>query len=210
MVKNISLYDVCLYNPFKQDDIDKLKDSYIEFTENDSPLDLDNIIRYIILIYDRKSPQQQLYPILEQRKLATAELVGFKKQPDGRFDKDVNDLLLCQYQKVNSMIIRYVTLFFDLEYTSYIAFLEMYNKELINSLSQNDSKEIKILQENLDKLRSKMTEARTKMFSGDNSASLEQTLYKNYTQKLPSRLRPEEFSMAIMEGNIDIKHPYKK
>lgn len=75
------------------------------------------IVRYIVCFYDPNSPFAHLE--WEQRNLASAEFVGFRKNDDGGYTEAVQTILNCEIECIRSMVIRYCRVVRNPEYATY-------------------------------------------------------------------------------------------
>jgi hypothetical protein len=80
-----------LYDPTDKEQIQKLIDSYPEFSVELPSLEKDRerLIQYVILMYDQNSQAKVLIKDLFQRKALVAKMVGFRVGSDKKFKKQI-------------------------------------------------------------------------------------------------------------------------
>ncbi len=149
------------------------------------------VIRYIIMMYDFNTEMPEYFPDYMVRKREVARISGFKLRDGDRFREEVEDILIGENQQVNDMIVRYVKLFENPDYVTYVSYWSMLNAEVVKSLAANDAKEVKIIRENIDKLRQTIGELSREIFKGDDSKSLRRALYRGM-ERDKLGIRPEE------------------
>jgi len=153
-------------------------------------------LKYICLVYDKGSPLHDAYPDLYKKKMVAAELVKFLKEPDGKYDKNVEEVIQCENETVNAMIIRYVTGMKSVLYQKYVLFSELHTRESIKLL--NGSSKI----DEYKKISAELENCESQLLSGDNLLHEDLTRYY-FEDKL--ELRPEDIAIKIAEGKEPIK-----
>ena len=87
---------------------------YPEFTESINKLSastpIDKVFKYIVFIYDSKSPYVTQISDLTTRKIQAAKDVGFRTNHASGFSSSVVSMLNCQSDVINEIIIRYLRL----------------------------------------------------------------------------------------------------
>jgi len=120
-----------------------------------STMQFENVFKYIVFVYDQKSPfYTQIEDIIERKKKAALE-AGFMPKNYGGFSDDVKRMLNCENNNINQMIIRYCRIQ-SKDFTGLIASQEAYyqiNLQLITVKSDDEDpiKTAKVKAE-LDKL----------------------------------------------------------
>ena len=104
-------------------------------------ISIDKVFKYIVFVYDAKSPFfNQIEDLVDRKKQAIVE-AGFKPDNSGNFRDSVKDILNCEDNKVNKMIIRYCRMQ-GKDFTNLIASQEAYyqiNLELIKGISKEEN-----------------------------------------------------------------------
>jgi len=168
----------------------------------DAPLDKAKVIRYIILFYDMAEELSQSHPDLMARKLYAADVAGFERV-DRKFSDEVAEMLIGGNANVNRMIVRYVQLFPEPEYPSYIAYQSMLMQQMAAAMGSSDPKIIKEIRQNITDLNKQISALAEKIFRGETTASLIKALYSSM-QETKLGVRPEDIARAIKDGTLDI------
>lgn len=110
---------------------------------------IENIVVYIALVYDRKSP---LYKIddMDKRKSSAAVMAGFHY--NGEFDPHVVRMIRCKVPKINLMILRYCRMLNNRKYALFVAGTESFHTTLNEIMNYVPSDEGDILRDNKTKL----------------------------------------------------------
>lgn len=141
------------------------------------------VIRYIVCFYDNNSPFSPL--AWEERKLASAEYVGFTRNEDGGFAEPVQKILNCEEEVIRAMVIRYCRIVKGPEYATYKILEWNYNTK---SLMATNIK-LKDIEQDLTALRT----YRDIFLGGDPSSQLRDYFYAivSEEEKELLKLRPE-------------------
>jgi hypothetical protein len=83
--------------------------------------DHERIFKWVVYTYDRQSPLVKEVTELMKRKGEAAVLAGYKTDEDGRFEEEVEDLLLGKSPEVNNLIVAYISRFADPHYIMLVA-----------------------------------------------------------------------------------------
>lgn len=173
---------------------------YPEFAE-EIPFDRYTAIRYIILMYDMgNSEVQALFPDYMTRKRNCALMAGFDVKK-GKFEEDVETALIGANVEFNAMIVRYVRMFNNPDYVSYVSFYEMLIKNVHLSIQTTDAKEMTTIRTNISNLRDMISDVTRNIFRGDDSVGLVKQLYATMEEE-KLKLRPELMSVAILNRDI--------
>ena len=104
-------------------------------------IDRNKVIRFIILCYDKKSPLLAEKNLIK-RKVDACTLAGIEKE-DGKFPKDIEEMISNKNLVINRMICRYSRLQSDLQYSLLAAGLEnFYGNVSILSAPNNGQMEM--------------------------------------------------------------------
>ena len=121
------------------DRIPELKNAF-HFKKYTLSLEKDAIIRYIFLVYDKRSPLQKSSDPLKRKTMAAA-YAGWEANDDGLFSDEVDKVMKCQNSAVNAMIVAFVRMFNDPRWTTLVAGNEaLYQKmEAMISLGRGEN-----------------------------------------------------------------------
>jgi hypothetical protein len=200
-----------LYNPSDKEDIQKLINSYPEFSVELANLEKDRerLIQYIIIFYDKNSEVKNRIKDLFQRKASVAQMVGFRLDKNGKFKETIKECLLGQNDSFNSMCIKYMMLFNNPDIAMLEVMTDLYAKELAKSLKttpKTPSKDVKETLANIDQLNKQINIKTESIFGGQEPRKLEEKLYY-YMEQERLRLSPEDIARKIQDGeritNID-------
>lgn len=140
-----------LINPMLVDDISDLKKTAVGvLKEFDWSMDkIVEVVKYIALVYDRKSP---LYKIddIDKRKASAAIMAGFSY--DGEFGENVVRMIRCRVPKINLMILRYCRMCNGRKYALFVAGNESFHGTLSEIMNYVPSDDGDILKDNKTKL----------------------------------------------------------
>jgi hypothetical protein len=133
--------DKTRYDVHKRDLILQMGEDITAFSEYKGKLPPKKLFQYIVLMYDPDSPMRREVGHYQQRKGACADLVEFKKEKDGRFIKEVDEMLVGTDEKVNKLIAAYISHLAIPEYTELIVLLEIQRIKAFEAFggSVNDS-----------------------------------------------------------------------
>jgi hypothetical protein len=158
-------------------------------------------IRYIILMYDLNNSEiQALYPDYMTRKRSCAMMAGFTVTKN-RFAKEVEGAIIGMDQVFNRMIVRYIRLFNNPEYVSYVAYWEMLIKNVEMSMGEDNAQELTRIRGNIEGLRINIAKITEEVFRGDKTIELKKELYKSMEEERLA-LRPEDIAAAIQSKNL--------
>jgi hypothetical protein len=166
---------------------------YREFIQPTPSLNRAKLFRYIPLVYDKNSPLREHIEDIKKLKGKAAELAGFKRTND-RYPEQVEMMIACRNQTVNSMIIRYVTLHKNKLFHRYVVLSEMYDNMSIRLLdSQANKSEI----EAFGSLGDQIDEITQELLSKDTDL---QESFEEYYLENQLRLRPEDIAERLLNG----------
>lgn len=193
-----------MYDPWSEKTVKKLE-AYEEFAV-DFGISKEQVVAYIILMYDMNSPLRKEIPYFNQRKLMAAELAGFKKDKDGKFKADYEAIILGQNGLSESAISKYIRLFASPKYLALVYYWSILSLEFSNITSASESKDLKNTIANIEKLEAKINECTDILFGGDDTMNIKRALYES-VEKENLKLTPEAIANA---DDIDdlIGNPY--
>jgi hypothetical protein len=164
----------------------------------EGPLDANNVIRYIVLCYDKGSPILTKYMQDDvKRKTLSAQYAGFPTNDEGLFDQDVDEMMKCINPAVNEMIIDFLRLFNDPNWALLMSGLESYYQKLQQIVSvdlggnKRDMFQIEETKGKLFKQAQEMSaslEKAAQKILGDVNPYLQRDLYCVIDQEIKNRL----------------------
>ena len=198
-------YSRCLYDPFGKDTVQKLE-QYPEFQFECE--DKAKVIAYLILMYDIASSEVRTYSDrLYERKKFAAIKAGFKLDKDGKFDEEIEKIIIGENDAFNDAVIRYVRMFGLPDLPRHTAYNEMLDKELAAAHKETDPKIRKVIRENIDELSKEIEAIERKIFTGEETENVRKSLYR-LMEKQKLGLRPEDMAVAIEEKKIRVPDVY--
>lgn len=169
------------------------------------------IVKYVVYCYDKESPLVDAYKKRwSVKKRESAIAAGFKQDDKGHFSEHVDELIFCQNDAVNKLILRYLYLLHDRLFQTYVIYNEMYlhqSEELIKFNFAQPS-HAKAAKENLDTLNKDIEELEFKIFSGEETKKMKDLLYEE-SSNIFNDLRPERIAIRIEKGETPVDYnPY--
>lgn len=182
-------------------------DQYDEFkTPLGKELPLYKVIRYIILMYDMYTEMGQIFPDIFLRKREVAQLAGFemkKKAGIKKFHPDVSQFLVNKNQFTTQMILRYVRMFNNPDYITYVSYWTMLTDQVLASMDPGDAQDVGRIRKNIQDLNRDISVLTTSIFKGDSSRELIKSLYASMEEE-QLRLRPEDIANDIKDDKVDV------
>jgi hypothetical protein len=155
------------------------------------PLHRRKVLKYIIGVYDKKSPLRT--SDIMKTKILAAELAGFKRTSN-RFERLVDAMMMCEIEQINAMIVRYVSIQKDVTYQKYCILQEAYaraGKEILDGATKDINQ--------FTKIEDELTATQDELVQNDNSEKIKQELYRFYLEDRVE-LRPEEIAAKLKEN----------
>jgi len=170
---------------------------WAEFKSHKYPLlQFNKIFKWIVFVYDMNSPFQKINDIIK-RKVEVARYVKLFEDANDISD-DVKKILLNEDKAVNRMLIAYVRMHRESKYAVVVALEQkFYNDLLISQDGKKVNPAIEITQKKLE-------EARSDLFSHDNTSKLRQEFYEYMEEERIDAIRPEIIADLILEGKKPI------
>jgi len=191
--------DAFLYDPTKDVSLEKLKSNHVDFQADLGDLNKQRkkLIRFIILQYDLNTPLRLEYNDYFKRKANAALLAGFKRnKQSGKFKESVADAMVGKNDAVNGMIIRYLMNFYNEDYLQLILYWEYLGQLGRNMLNDLSPQKINVI-DNMRKAISSLTE---KIFGGDESVELKQSLYRALDME-KNNLHPDNIARDLKDNS---------
>lgn len=170
--------------------------SYEEFYGICPGLQKANVFRYIFYVYDKQSPLTKFFgDNILKRKYEGALLAGFKLNENKRFSDHIEAMIKCEYSEVNRMIIRFLRMQGDHDFSYLSALVDGFYMELPN-IQGGDVRN----SEKVDKMKKRIEELQKSLTNNDNTKRLIVDIYKfiDDEQKIP--YRPESIALKMSKG----------
>ena len=170
---------------------------WAEFKSHKYPLlQFNKIFKWIVFVYDMNSPFQKINDIIK-RKVEVARYVKLFEDANDISD-DVKKILLNEDKIANRMLIAYVRMHRESKYAVVVALEQkFYNDLLISQEGKKVNPAIEITQKKLE-------EARSDLFSHDNTSKLRQEFNEYMEEERIDAIRPEIIADLILEGKKPI------
>jgi hypothetical protein len=158
-------------------------------------LNRNDVIRYVVYVYDKESPYRKKYKDVNTRKIHCALEAGFSLNENNEFSASIERMINGGDEKVNDMIVEYVKMHYDVKY-SYVVMMEaIYYDNLIKAMVDGTAmgkiSDLKQVQEELEK-------AQKELLAQDNNRGLIKALYgKIDSDRL--ELSPEDIARKIKD-----------
>lgn len=191
----------CLFDPKRTDLIQATKHIKEFDVELSYRVSLRTIIRYIALMYDASSPLWREVRSLPLRKAVAMELAGAKKDRMGRFERPIEIILEGRNQDVNAMMMKYIVLQNNPDWTNFIVYQQMYYMDVAKAMSgaYKDTSKATVA---IERLSSLVDKGVVRLLGGEGEApQILDVIYKEATKDLD--VSPEEISKHI-ENSGDV------
>ena len=161
-------------------------------------LDNNQVMQYILLMYDMRSPYRKKFNDVLKRKIEVAHDCMFKTGDGGTFESVVEDFLKGKNRIVNQKIVQFVILHRSYKY-SYQISVETAYFNLMLEIQAGDTKSISKLGEIRDELETNLTE----LLNQDENFYLKEEMLK-YIEDDRLQLRPEDIAKKLQNGEPPI------
>jgi hypothetical protein len=189
----------------KEDALEKYPNlkKYPEFTKEVS--DFNRVLKYIAFVYDKNTPLHVINNIMA-RKIEAANLAGLDKD-----DEEYPNIIGCRNPLVSGMIIRYIRMHKDLDYSEYTVANEAYYNQQGKLLSDDTSTidKTKDLIANSKELRIRIDILRQELLNNDSNKNLERELEEAIEEE-QLMIRPELIAKLIKEEGLEKTNSYLK
>ena len=174
----------------------------------DVKIDIDKLVKYIVLMYDPRTPMIEMTDDYWSRKFEVFDMCGFR-QKNGKFIDGAEDIALGRIEQVNDLIMEFLVQVAKPKW-SYIIFLNesilKYTKQANNDIiKKGDVDTMSALFEKLDEaVRSWMQSN-----SDETNAFMDRLYYKIHQELV--KIRPEAYAKRIIAGDeLEDDNPYGK
>lgn len=173
---------------------------YNEFTYPIDPekYNRNQIIHFIVLVYDKESPFRKKYSDITTRKIQCALEVGWKMQENGKFSDSIVAILNNGYSWYNDMIVAYIKLHYNSKYAFYVMLENIFYENLHKSFwgdIKNKVSELKQIEEAFGQAQRELT-------ANDNSKDLTKALYRK-VQLEKVDFSPEVIAQKLKDGTVE-------
>lgn len=148
-------------------------------------MDHNKLLKYIFLLYDRKTPLKAIDDLLK-RKLEAAQMAGFEVDKSGYFAENVDRMMKGFNSDANKMIIRVVRMQHDVTFATMVTGYEsLYQKLELTLSAAADAKKSEVEVENLKgklweqakKMRDDLNMMSADLLNDDNNPYLRKDLF---------------------------------
>lgn len=160
-----------------------------------------HLFRYIVLMYDPKSPMVRDVSDYWQRKLECVEAAGFRVKADGSIEKPTEEFLLGQNQVVIDCIIDFLAYVKAPTWSALIFMYEMLLKYTNDSFSPSGKDSTKV--EEVYKISQRIQDLTT-TFLGEQMAEETNKFKKRLMYRVEEKrlgIRPEDFAERLAKGD---------
>jgi hypothetical protein len=192
---------------------EKILDSYAaifdrkRYPEFFCPLDglnINNVLRYIVLLYDPHTPFDEII-ILPERKMHAAIEAGFTIGKNGRFPLEVEKMITGANQEINAMIFRYLYISCTPKVNHQKTLMEFVYLMQVG-IAGGDYKDTYF--KNMTEATSLLTKYAEEMLKGDTHTQTIEHYYRALAAE-PIELRPEDIAKKLSAGE-DIIFNYEQ
>lgn len=193
-------FSKCLYDPHDKGLVKNLS-KYEEFTLELGELEphRTEVFRFVVMMYDLRTPLRKIYPDHNERKREAAFLAGFKFNKNKRFKPFVEDGVLGLNEAVAAMVARYVILFGIPEYSALVGSQSQYAGIIYKMIQQTATKD-EIAQHRL--LLEDIYRYETKVYGGAETLEMRKALYVNMESRLLAP-KPEAMAQRLKDNPED-------
>lgn len=181
---------------------------YPEFKEDLDSLQnhKNKVLRYVVYNYDSNSPFVRNIDDIVKRKIASAKQAGFKIGEDGRFDKNVDEMLQGQVHVINRMIIRYCRLQYPMEFALILTGHESFYNILSELTTTSEDGRTSTLNEadkksalfgKAEGMMKKLDDTKARLFNKDINNGLDRDLFKVVEEDALNELKLSPEKMAV-------------
>lgn len=196
-----------LYDPSSKKDIQRLQ------KENPNIFDMDLfenhklcqfhecILRYIILVYDMRSPLHVTIKNHNERKVKAMLMSGLEADDLGKFNGEIEQALL--YGKdsgVARMIVKYIYLFNSVDYSELMGMIEI-NSQILRKIHNDKTTKDTLAQ--LQTTSKRIKELTVAVFGGAETKEIEEQLYEQLNMSRIS-FRPEMIARQYADKDAKI------
>jgi len=176
--------------------------SFVKQRNDNTTVPTINIIRFIVLCYDKESTLREQYKARwTLRKKMAAKESGLLNL-EAKHKANVDDIIYGNIQEINAIIVKYLSLLFDRDFMAYAVYAEILIKQyeqLIKFKFDRPSDAAKA-KENVESLQKDLTDLEEKIFGGGDVKSLKNLLNREAKHFAIAELRPESVVSKLEKG----------
>ena len=161
-------------------------------------LDNNQVMQYVICMYDMHSPYRKKHHDVLKRKIEVAHDCSFKILDGGIFEPVVEDFLKGRNRVINQKIVRYAILHRSYKYAYQIS-VETAYFNLMLEVQSGETKSITKLGELRDELENNLSE----LLNQDENPFLKDEMLK-YLEDEHLGLRPEDIALKLQKGETPV------
>lgn len=162
-------------------------------------IDNDKVNRYVLLLYDQKSPYRAKYHDILKRKIEVAHDLAFKTLDDGNFESPIEDMLRGKNTIINKKIVQFVRMHRSFKY-SYLVSMESAYYNLMLEIIGGETRNIGKAKE----MRNDLEESLLEILNQDNNPFLKDEVLR-YIEDERLELRPEDIARKSQNGEKPIE-----
>jgi hypothetical protein len=172
--------------------------------------DFNKILRYISFMYDSKTPLHVITNV-SARKVEAATLAGFEKNAAGRFSEDIELVLSCNDSEVVSMIMRYIRMHKNADFSQFVVYDESYHRQLEKMFTDDvsNAEKTKDFFQNTNNLKKEIVNLSSILLNQDTSKGLVDSFYDSVEEE-QLMIRPELMAKLLGEKGSDAAKKYLK
>jgi hypothetical protein len=188
------------YFDIKKTDFIKESFKYPEFDMKGLEKIRENLIIYIVLLYDKHSPiRQDIESPFAQKKKEAATLAGLSN--GGRVSSEIADILIGEHDGFNMAFTKYLTFQHNFQLQK-VAILELtQEKAMMNAMKDGSQKSLQLVMD----VTNQLEEAINKLTGGEEIPKMKAAIQAE-AGKLNEGIRPEDYVEREKTG--DIESPY--
>jgi len=191
----------CLFSPLGdnlKDDMSAKLPMIKEYKGGKGKIPINDILRYLILMYDVQSPMHKECKEYYQRKRECAKVANFPTDKDGKWREDVVDILIGTNEWFNTLAVKYLALLALPEYTQLVVYLELLARRNKKIFDGEDDDKTHIV---INSLTEKIKELTNKIFGSGVDDEIQQARRALYEQAEDERvrMRPEDIISLMNE-----------
>ena len=164
---------------------------------------------YIVFAYDPTSPFVRFNDSIIKRKVERMEVCGIRKKKDGKYEAEIEHVMINMNEEVNRMIIRYLKLVKNSDW----AILSSYQETLFRQLDQlrsGSADKDKDTIANTQTLSKEIASLQFNFLAGDNRGNLLESLYDAIEIERLA-LKPEDIAaISFMKEKPELFNPYNE
>lgn len=177
--------------------IEDLKEKIPEFNEYEGKIAELSVFRWVVLLYDMRTPLLREIDDYYVRLYTVASMVGFPKTKD-EFLPEAEEIVIGKNDSVNNMIVAYTAYMGVPEFQYLMAYQALFASEYVKVLKGKGGKDSDKILENASGKVTKFTRAIFGSGDYDEYSQRRQALYQK-VERSKLELRPEKIIRRLME-----------